>query len=91
MGHEEYESLIETLNILADSDTVTAIAEAGVSKRAMSSGGRRPSGMVGERVDGFTRAGSVLDERRLEGRRVRRVRRLGPVSQNLMALTLYRR
>ena len=28
MGHEEYESLIETLNILADSDTVTAIAEA---------------------------------------------------------------
>ena len=28
MGHEEYESLIETLNILADSDTVAAIAEA---------------------------------------------------------------
>ena len=28
MGHEEHESLIETLNILADSDTVTAIAEA---------------------------------------------------------------
>ena len=28
VGHEEYESLIETLNILADSDTVTAIAEA---------------------------------------------------------------
>ena len=28
VGHEEYESLIETLNILADSDTVAAIAEA---------------------------------------------------------------
>ena len=28
VGHEEHESLIETLNILADSDTVTAIAEA---------------------------------------------------------------
>ena len=28
VGHEDYESLIETLNILADSDTVAAIAEA---------------------------------------------------------------
>jgi len=28
VGHEDYESLIETLNILADSDTMDAIAEA---------------------------------------------------------------
>ena len=28
VGHEDYESLIETLNIIADSDTMAAIAEA---------------------------------------------------------------
>lgn len=28
LGHDEYESLIETLNILADSDTMDAINEA---------------------------------------------------------------
>ena len=28
VGHEEYESLIETLNILSDSDTMAAIEEA---------------------------------------------------------------
>ncbi len=29
MSHDEYESLIETLNILSDSDTMAALAEAG--------------------------------------------------------------
>lgn len=28
MGHDEYESLIETLNVLADADTMAAIREA---------------------------------------------------------------
>lgn len=28
LGHDEYESLIETLNVLADSDVMEAIAEA---------------------------------------------------------------
>jgi antitoxin YefM len=28
MSHDEYESLIETLNILSDSDTMAALAEA---------------------------------------------------------------
>lgn len=28
MGHEDYESLIETLNILSDPDTMAALAEA---------------------------------------------------------------
>jgi len=28
MGHDEYESLIETLNVLSDPDTMAALAEA---------------------------------------------------------------
>jgi antitoxin YefM len=28
LSHEEYESLIETLNVLSDADTMTALAEA---------------------------------------------------------------
>lgn len=39
LGHDDYESIIETLNILADADTMNAIAEARTESADEEAGG----------------------------------------------------